>query len=219
MPTPQARILQGLIDEDIDPIQVHGPILESALTEDMLEACLTSPQSTVGISAAYTVKGRLTVLAIANATSVLVVQFQPNRPERESVRKMLEDRLLCREIGELFAFDLAPLVLALFKDHGLRVNNGVDIQSGCHTGPKREPLEAIGNALRDQCDINANRVRTVFDPDNTIWERDNWLADIAQRAWISHYLSQINVMEHEFQEVKRVNTTQFTDEVSPPSHT
>jgi hypothetical protein len=210
-----SQVIQTLIDADTEPIQVRGPVPESSLTDEMLALCMGNPDSPIGISSSFAKSRKLTVLAISNATNVLIIQLQNNAPR--NVRVLLEHRLLCRDVGDAYAFDLAPLALSLFMDHGLRINNAVDIQSACHTKGKRDPAVAIAHAVGDSVRTNQRNIRAVFTLESQLWDPNKGVPPLVQRAWISYYVSQINEMEHYFQEVKRVHTTKFTEDVSLPT--
>jgi hypothetical protein len=204
-------VLQTLIDDEIEPLQVEGPILETQVTRQMLESCLSHPYGTVGISGAFTSTRKLTVLAISGPEKVLVIQFQTKLSHDAYSRRLLMECCLCREFGSVFAFDIAHLALSLYMDLGIRVSNAVDIQSGCRT-KTRDPLSSIAHAIGDQCDIIPSNIRAVFDPVGFIWDGKHF-APVVQRAWVSHYLSDIESMKGPFGEVKPVNTKNFADEV------
>ena len=212
VPAMSRQFEQRLLGDYIEPITVKGPILETALSQSLIESLVDSSHATVGISPAYNTTGRLVVLAIANATSVLVIQFQ-NVPQDHHVRVLLRDLLLCRTGVKVYSFDIAPLALALYKDHGLHVDNAIDIQSACRT-KTRDPYLSIKYALSDKFEIFESNIRAIFNPESFTWNPKNVLFDLGQRAWIAHYLSQIKDMEHEFQAVAEVHTSKMPRDVS-----
>jgi hypothetical protein len=222
-------IYQNLIDEDEGPIQTYGPVLESALTPDDLEPFL---EKAVGLSGVYTKSGKLTLLAIADQSRrVLIIQFHSTQSDTRGKnrgpsangttvaasagRKLLEDSLLCRATGDIYAFDLAPLALSLYLDHELRITNGVDIQTGCPTKRARDPLTSIKFAWGDPAVVYDVNIRPVFeqmelDPNDAKRTETN----LVQRAWVSQRLSTLRDMEPRFDKVPRIDTTKFTSEVS-----
>lgn len=217
-------IHQNFIDEDIEPITVQ-PIHESQLTDEILDAFLDNSPNPLGIASAYSESGsHLVVLAIAHESNVLLVEFYSSKPSREgrgksgstpkirdrTGRSLLQDKLLCRPLGDIFAFDLAPLALSLYQDHGLRLTNGVDIQSA-GSEVDRQPLASIKLALGDSLAIYDDNVRGAFE--NTIYNSKR-TSDIAIRAWISQYLPQLGTMEDLYAKAKRIDTQSLTSGVS-----
>jgi regulator of nonsense transcripts 1 len=217
-------IHQNFLDEDIPTISVLT-VHESNLTEDHLRPFLDDCLRFIGIAPAYSESGsRLVVLAIATQSNVLLVEFYSSKPNRDNRgksagpiksrdntgRTLLQDKLFCRPHGDLFAFDFEQLALSLYNDGGLRLVNGIDIQSACC--PKnRQPLASIQFALGDTATIFEDNVRDSFenmtyDPKRT--------SEIALRAWISQYLPQLSAMEDTFANAKRIDTQKMHNVVS-----
>ncbi|KAJ7158646.1 hypothetical protein C8R46DRAFT_396107 [Mycena filopes] len=165
----------------------------------------------IGIAPGYSKSGSLVALAIADDTYCLIVQFYSNagaggnsrgrgrgrggRSQEQaprirdlSGRKLLEDIILCRNGGELLAFDLGPLSMSLYCGVDLRITNGVDIQSA-FSAVDRKPLSAIKAAIGDTLRIFEDNIVAVFQ--NPIYDPDkdqHCVSDLAMRAWISQYL-------------------------------
>lgn len=229
MPRP---IHQNLVDEDIEPISTLT-IHESSLTEELLLPFLNESPRPIGISAAYSeARSQLLVLAIANQTKVLLLEFYSSKPNNAKSdapiknrdytgRVMLQEKLLCRPIGNIFAFDLHEIVMALYQDHKIRLSNGIDIQSACPTIKDRHPITAIKALTRQQPVEKEDEEPLV-----TIWEdniRDVFanmahdpkrMSELALRAWISQYLPQLEGMEVMFANVKRIDTLKLAEAVS-----
>jgi regulator of nonsense transcripts 1 len=181
----------------------------------------------IGIAPAYSESGsRLVVLAIANQSNALLVEFYsskpgkgkstgPIKPRDNTGRTLLQDKLFCRTDGDLFAFDFQPLALSLYHDHGgLRLVNGVDIQSACC--PKaRQPLASIQFALGGTAAIYEDNVRDSFE--NMVYDPKR-TTEIALRAWIAQYLPQLGAMEEIFAQAKRIDTQKLADVVSLKLH-
>lgn len=157
-----------------------------------------------GISPGYSKSGSLTALAVTDQKYCIIVQFysnrldsgkakgkgrdQPNLQNRDlRGRRLLEELVLCRDTGQLYAFDFGPLSMSLFCDTDLRVTNGVDIQSG-FSAIDRKPLSAIKDALGDFMRVHDVNVRSVFM--NPVYleddrYRDRDLAQVANSSSVS----------------------------------
>jgi len=218
-------IHQNFLDEDIEPISVRT-VHEANLTEEHLQPFIDDSPQPIGIAPAYAESdSRLVVLAIANQTNVLLVEFYSSRPNRDgrgksassikprdnTGRTLLQDEIFCRPFGDMFAFDFEPIALSLYNDHGgLRLVNGVDIQSACL--PKnRQPLASIKSAVGDSATIYEDNVRDSFD--NMVYDPKRTTA-IALRAWIAQYLPHLGAMEETFANAKRIDTAKLPNVVS-----
>ena len=213
---------QTFVNEPTSRITVQT-VHENELTSAVLDAFFDSspPSQSIGLSPAYC-SGNLNTLAIAVTASVLLVQFSSKKKDRDAAkagsgsqarvgRKLLEEKVLCRPYGNVVAFDLAPLALILYSDHGLRLNNGVDIQSCCH--PKdRLPLFSIKQAAAD-IELFEDNVITAF---RSLEFDQNDTRELTLRAWVSHYITQLAGQEEIFEKAVKVNTMAFSDTVSVP---
>lgn len=218
MPRP---IHQNFVDEDIDPIMTL-PIHESILTEELLQPFLKETPRPIGISAAYSESGsRLLMLAIANQTKVLLVEFYSSKPSNAKLdapvknrdytgRNLLQDKLLCRPMGDILAFDLHEIVLALYQDHNMRLANGIDIQSACPVRD-RQPITAIKSAAGDTVTIWEDNIRDAFE--NMTYDSKR-MSEVALRAWVSQYLPRLAGMEEVFANAKRIDTHKLAEVVS-----
>jgi hypothetical protein len=219
MPPNNLRIQQNLIDEDDGPIEMCGPVPESQLTLDYLERFKST---IVGISPAYTASGRLSFLAISDRSHVLIIQFHGNQTKSEVAgkgrgrspngRNILQDHLLCQSVGSVYAFDLGLLALSLYFDHGLRIANGVDIQSGCPIRRARDPRASIKFAAGDN--VHERNISAIFE-EMVLDDKDSrrTFRNIALRAWISHRMSQLPDMEHHFERIPKVDTQKLNEVV------
>jgi regulator of nonsense transcripts 1 len=218
-------VQQNFLDEDIEPISVLT-VHEMNLTEEHLQPFIDDSPRPIGIAPAFSESGsRLVVLAIANQSNVLLVEFYSSRPIRDGRggksaspkardymgRTLLEDKIFCRPFGDIFAFDFEPIALSLYNDHGgLRLVNGVDIQSACF--PKnRQPLASIKLAVGDTVTIYEDNVCDSFE--NMVYDPKRTTA-IALRAWIAQYLPRLDTMEETFANAKRIDTAKLPNVVS-----
>ncbi|KAG6862497.1 hypothetical protein C0995_000044 [Termitomyces sp. Mi166 len=154
----------------------------------------------IGISPGYSSTGKLISLAIADDKICVIVEFNVFNPrgrsDRQNINRSalprnlgdLQEKILCRPAGELFAFDMGPLCLSIYADANLRVTNAVDIQSGL-SAVDRKPLTAIKEILGTSVTIKEQNVITVFYHPTYDPEDRKSATDLAQRAWISQLLA------------------------------
>ncbi|KAF8813316.1 hypothetical protein BYT27DRAFT_7071230, partial [Phlegmacium glaucopus] len=175
----------------------------------------------IGISPGYSDTGKLISLAIADDKLCRIVEF--SRPKNDNKRsdgkpppapspkvlngrQILQDQILCRTAGDIFAFDMGPLTMSLYCDlGGLRVTNAVDIQSA-FSAVDRKPLTGIQTALGDSVKINAPNVTDVFFNPTYDDKVRNCITDLAQRAWVSQFLVRYGNGAETFDKVPRIDT-------------
>ncbi|KAF8546988.1 hypothetical protein OG21DRAFT_1607572 [Imleria badia] len=178
----------------------------------------------LGLSGAYLPNGTLQVLAIADATTIFLVDFvkDKNKGRTNSLnslttegRDYLRDHVLGRTCGFLYAFDMGPLALALWQSHDLRIKQGIDLQSA---GPPstRAPSATIKFALAngDDAEYEDNIIRTFDDficekPTNAA--KCSTVTPLASRAWAAHYVSQLVSMEERLSQVSPIDTFRFNE--------
>ncbi|KAF8969176.1 hypothetical protein BDZ97DRAFT_269461 [Flammula alnicola] len=181
----------------------------------------------LGISPGYSSNGQLVSLAIADDKNCRIVEFQqpkgnnrrgnanakPAVPSQHILdgRALLQDNILCRTGGDIFAFDMGPLAMSLYADLGMRITQAVDIQSA-FSAVDRKPISAITAALGDPATsgvkIMADNVRDLFmhpvyNPDDSLRNR---ATDLAMRAWLSQFLPGYENGETTFEKVARIDT-------------
>ena len=189
----------------------------------------------IGISPGYSAAGKLISLAIADDKNCCIIEFSQPKSKRTngkpsstpkpetpppthkpgvfSGRQKLQDHILCRSAGDIFAFDMGPLTMSLYCDlGGLRITNAVDIQSA-FSAVDRKPLTGIQTILGDSVKINAENVTNVFF--NPIYNNEdrNCITDLAQRAWVSQYLVGSGNGAEMFDKVKRIDTKKLDSSV------
>ncbi|KAK7033216.1 AAA-12 domain-containing protein [Favolaschia claudopus] len=191
----------------------------------------------IGIAPGYSKQGGLVALAVANDKFCLIVEFYSDRhggsigvtPGRDrgngrkptskpqdrdlTGRKLLEEMVLCRDIGELLAFDFGPLSMSLYCAVDLRVTNGIDVQSA-FSAVNRRPLSAIKEAVGDTIRVWDDNVISVFE--NPIYDpaKDrHCVSDLAMRAWVSQYLFIVGNGVETFVKVPKINTKKLTSGV------
>lgn len=191
----------------------------------------------LGISPGYLPNGSLVSLAIADNENCRVVEFQeaktfegqaggrrnnakPATVSAASIegRNLLQDRILCRPAGDLLAFDMGPLAMALYTNLKLRITHAVDIQSA-FSAVDRKPITAINDALKETegvSKIKENVIRSVFlRPVYDLTENmRNRVTDLAMRAWVSQLLRELNNGEQTFEKVKKIDTKKLPAQVS-----
>ncbi|KAG6900797.1 hypothetical protein C0993_000116 [Termitomyces sp. T159_Od127] len=174
----------------------------------------------IGISPGYSSTGKLIALAIADDQTCIIVDFNipRGRSDRwQNVNRLtalrnlgeLQEKILCRPAGELFAFDMGPLCLSIYADADLRVMNAVDIQSGL-SAVDRKPLTAIKEILGTSVTVKEQNVISVFY--HLVYDPEDRKAatDLAQRAWISQLLAVYGNGEVTLGKVPRIDTQKLS---------
>lgn len=176
----------------------------------------------IGISPGYSAIGSLMSLAIADDKICRIIEFPrpKNGNKRTNVARqelqLLQDHVLCRTVGDIFAFDMGPLAMSLYCDlEGLRITNAVDIQSA-FSAVDRKPLTGIKTALGTTGSIKIkeeNVTNVFFNPIYDLEDR-NHTTDLAQRAWVSQYLVRSGNGAEMFDKVPRIDTKKLDPIVS-----
>ncbi|KAI9574013.1 hypothetical protein HD554DRAFT_581626 [Boletus coccyginus] len=220
-------IYQNLVDAGSDGRLEVVLVKMSSLNEDHADLRSLVERNEgrpLGLSGAFSPKGTLQVLAVADATTVILIDFtgDKNNGRADSSdpslttpgRDYLCDHVLGRTCGFLYAFDMAPLALALWQSHDLRIKQAIDIQSA---GPPttRAPFATIKFASDHKLN-EGNVVRTFDDficqiPDDAA--NPSSATPLAQRAWAAHYVSQLQSMEERLAHVPPIDTARFTEAV------
>ncbi|GLB40323.1 putative AAA domain containing protein [Lyophyllum shimeji] len=159
-PSRLLNLMQTLVDgAEFSLVRIPTTkVLELDITADTFTA-FDHPRP-IGLSPGFSSTGKLLALAIADDKQCTIVEFnvraapgygrnRGGRDDKPSLHRNLDDlqqTILCRPAGELFAFDMAPLSMSLWGDAKLRVTNAVDIQSGL-SAVDRKPLTAIKEIL------------------------------------------------------------------------
>ncbi|KAF8638330.1 hypothetical protein AX17_002350 [Amanita inopinata Kibby_2008] len=158
----------------------------------------------LGLSPGYADNGRLIALAIADDENCRIVEFQRTANKRDT----LQAKVLCRDAGDVFAFNMGPLSMSLFSDLQLRISNAVDIQSA-FSAVERNPLTAIRKIVGDSIQIFPENVEQLFR--EPIYDQKN-RAQLAIRAWVSQFLATYENGQEVFDKVPRIDTGKFADE-------
>jgi hypothetical protein len=226
------RIEQNLLDTRIGPLEVIS-ILETDLTDEKISSLLVGKPPTdaddvpdvvgpidIGIAGGYTASGTLSTLAVCVLSTIFLIQFRSKtKATNEAVtasRKLLQDSILCRPDVSLFAFDLAPLALALYYDHGLLLESGVDVQSGCTCEDPRNYVEAIqfATASTQVTKIYHDNIRNAFASKVRDVEKPETSRTLALRSWLAGYLPTLGDMKERLGEVPKINTKSMPADVS-----
>jgi hypothetical protein len=181
----------------------------------------------LGLSGAFKPTGPLQVLAIADATTVILIDFSGDKNNGRANssdsslttqgRDYLRDHVLGRTCGFVHAFDMGPLALALWQSHDLRIKQAIDLQSA---GPPmtRVPYATIKLASSGTTHklIENNIIRTFNnficqDPNDA--NHASTATPLAQRAWAAHYVSQLASMEDRLFLVPPIDTNKLSEAV------
>ncbi|KAF8239685.1 P-loop containing nucleoside triphosphate hydrolase protein [Tricholoma matsutake] len=219
-------LMQTLIDGELSLVPIPTTtIKESKISTDALS--VFDHARPIGISPGYSKDGKLVALAIADDENCKIIEFvltgslgrtREYRASSESTQNrnqdgllLLQEKVLCRNAGDLFAFDMAPLSLLLYCDASLRVTHGVDIQSGV-SAVDRKPLTAILEIVGDTAPVIKENVVTVFR--NPVYDKDdrNRATDLAMRAWISQFLASYQNGAETLAKVERIDTMKLMPE-------
>ncbi|KAG6329772.1 hypothetical protein ID866_9318 [Astraeus odoratus] len=225
-----SRIIQpNLVDLDIEGLTVKM-IKISDLNQDLTDLSTVVERNEgrpLGLSATYSPFGGLRLLAIADGTTVVIIDFESDNSKNNgrdtppidtstTGRDYLSDHVLRRTAGFVYAFDMGPLALALWQSHDLRIQQAIDMQSA---GPptSRSPFLTISLAVGDMTRIFKSNIRKVFDdyvyhiPDDVAISKTT--TPLAQRASVTHYISQLGSMEDRLAKVPPVDTFKLSDTV------
>ncbi|KAG1804544.1 uncharacterized protein BJ212DRAFT_891901 [Suillus subaureus] len=234
MPTVTRLLYQNFMQVDSGQLSAHI-ISESNLIEEQHQLCNLLERNegrALGLAGEFAPTGELAMLAIADMSTIIIIEFKLNlkkskgnehdkRPvtraskvNNTAAREFLTQNLLRRTTGFLYAFNLAPIALALYQTLGLRIANAIDIQ--CAGSKTRAPLTTIKQAVGDRhCIYDAN-INEVFCNDTIIDHlpaAKDGTTSLALRAWIAHYISQLSTMEDRLAQVPPVDTFRLSDEV------
>ncbi len=157
----------------------------------------------VGLAPIFSESGTLCRLALAVRTKAIIIQFHAKGKGAAAYkgRGVLSSEVLCNPDVMLLAFDFNKLAMALFAELGLRVRNGVDIQSAC--GTDREPLATIKFAVGDDVSVMEENVLATFESSTLDTKHMN---TFALQAWVAQCLPDYPSMEDLFQGAHTINT-------------
>lgn len=176
----------------------------------------------IGLSVGYDAKGLLETLAFTNGKACAIIKIDTRnkdalnkRPDRMAI---LEQHVFCRDAGEVFAFDMDIAAVSLCDALNLRILRAVDIQSAYQDNISRDrlPLDCIKACVGTNLRIAENNIKTVFsesyrDPKVDI---EKTFSSLTQRAWAAHFVASYQNADATFSEVKRINTKNFSSQVS-----
>ncbi|KAF8656239.1 hypothetical protein AX16_002675, partial [Volvariella volvacea WC 439] len=220
MPPPanQAQIIaQTLVNGRFDEFPTVI-VKEKDLTAERLS--VFDQAQPLGLSPGYAPSGALVALAIADDKNCLLVEFASGKsstnvnPESTwgKARQLLQDKVLCRDAGELFAFDFHRISSALYYYHRLRITNAVDIASAVDLKYRDSPLDVITAILGSETQLIKPNIKTKFKDLTYDIEERNRVAAPAERAWISQYLVTEGNGREIMDRVNRINTKDMNDE-------
>ncbi len=229
-PSPKIEIVQNLIHH---PNYYHLRIrqlvvYEADITELLLKVFSTNRDSgaeradPLGLSVGYTEEGKLAALAIADEARCCIIEFNSRSPPptRQEKMELLQKHVLCRTIGEIYAFDVAQIAMVLWSELGVKVARAVDIQSSfsdSDSSAERTPLFAIQACFgaSDNCKLNEKNIDRAFN--DLTYNRDEinrMRVDILERAWISRLLPSHENGISTFSTAKHIDTNGLDGQVS-----
>lgn len=186
----------------------------------------------LGLAPGFTDKGKLVSLAIADDKICKVIKFpiSPFSTRRGNNRddagpevanlananatSILEQKVLCRRAGEIFAFDAGSLVAGLFSDHNARVINVVDLQTAFEqVDHERRPISAVKAVIGPDNIIEKTLKQTFHENIHDPYDRNCYL-DLIERAWLSQFLPNFGNGASALGDVPRINTKDMAKPVS-----
>lgn len=196
---------------------IGGEFSSAKVTTEYLDETELSPSSLdvfdharpLGLSPGYSDKGRLIILAITDDQSCRLITF-PKGCRKSGGLAVLQDKILCRAAGELFAFDMGPLTMSLYSDLGLRIASAVDIQSSL-SAPGRQPLTFIRKLVGDSAPIEPNQIEAIFREPIFDFGNRHHPYQLAARAWAAYFLATFENGQEIFDKVPRINTKDMKD--------
>ncbi|KAG8213318.1 P-loop containing nucleoside triphosphate hydrolase protein [Butyriboletus roseoflavus] len=218
-------IHQNLVDAGTDGKLEVILIKMSSLNEDHADLRTIVERNegrSLGLSGTFLHNGTLQVLAIADATTIILIDFAGDKNNGRAKssdsslttqgRDYLRDHVLGRTCGFLYAFDMGPLALALWQSHNLRIKQAIDLQSA---GPPSTRAPRATMKLASTHKLNEGNITRTMN--SFVYEKRDDATQasattpLAQRAWAAHYVSQLVSMEDRLFQVPPINTTKLPD--------
>ncbi|KAG1876584.1 hypothetical protein DFJ58DRAFT_180742 [Suillus subalutaceus] len=203
MHTATKLLYQNVMQVDSGPLSAYI-ISESNLIEEQHQLCNLLERNegrALGLAGEFAPTGELAMLAIADTSTIVIIEFELNskkskgneRPvtpaskvDNTATREFLTQNLLRRTTGFLYAFNIAPIALALFQTLDLRIANAIDMQ--CAGSKTRAPLATVKQAVGDlHCvyDVNINNLFRNDTIDHLPAAKNASTTSLALRAWIA----------------------------------
>ncbi|KAL1674226.1 hypothetical protein EV122DRAFT_221090, partial [Schizophyllum commune] len=221
MAIPQLTVEQNLV-------KLRQPSIECSIYKDTDLTpdafAVFEPAQPLGLNPAYSeTTGQLVCLAIASDRHAVIIEFfageRPPRTGRASPsddavagRAVLQEHVLARDAGQTYAFDYGPLAMALYTDIGVRVKNGLDVQSACkETAPTRKHVDVVKALVGEERVYENNLKRaaeqTKFEFDLPTNRRCSALVPL---AWLAQFVATYEGGLSTFAEVKPIDSERFT---------
>ncbi|KAI0078806.1 hypothetical protein K474DRAFT_1683625 [Panus rudis PR-1116 ss-1] len=170
---------------------------------DVLLSCNIG-DNTLGVAALYGSQCRMVAIALASLDKVLVIRLPSTKDcgKGRSIQKAdlsLLQQLTCNREIRLLSFDMDRISTALFLDHGVLINEAVDIQSlSPHKAP-RDSNERLFATLGGEDSLYKEKVLKVFKESTAV-------DDLAVRAWASYIVSTLPTFLTDRKAVKPIAT-------------
>ncbi|PPR00901.1 hypothetical protein CVT24_000386 [Panaeolus cyanescens] len=174
--------------------------------------------SPLGLAPGYGKDGKLIALAISDGKNGRLIEFKPERISTET-RTDLQDLLSSNPSG-VYAFDCGTLAMSLYMDLGVRLKDGVDIQSAFPQSTFRKPQHVIkeafgkGDSVKLLADnlshIYLNTTYDIEDPQRHL----HWY----QQAWLAQFIVNFSNNRDAFSKVPKINTADLNFNVRDSSN-
>ncbi|KAF9048673.1 hypothetical protein BJ165DRAFT_1043052 [Panaeolus papilionaceus] len=176
---------------------------------DEIDLSVFSRNSPLGVAPGYGKDGTLIALGICDGENGLLIEFKPQRIMTEA-RESVQD-LLCNNPSGIYVFDCGTLAMSLYKDLGIRLKDGNDIQSAFPQAgrqPTRVVKEAIGKGQAAKI-VENNLAHIFHNPIYDLEDRQrhlNW----SQHAWVAQFIVNYYNNRQAFDKVKKINTADLS---------
>jgi regulator of nonsense transcripts 1 len=215
---------QALVETGKDDVEYKVTVIPyKELTGDDM-ADFVDNATPLGLGAGYW-KGStsLAALALVGSLKAIVIEFpQPTRKGQADITPTIDIDseeyqtllvVLARTVGELFAFDLAPLVMALYLEKGLRLSNAIDVQSAFPNVNRYSVAAVLKAALGDDIKLYEKNLADAFndatyDPDS----RTAYLGPV-KRGWLAFYLGSVDDAVMTYSSTTKIDTLDMSDGV------
>ncbi|TFK70342.1 hypothetical protein BDN72DRAFT_549686 [Pluteus cervinus] len=148
----------------------------------------------LGLAAGYDQGGKLIALAISDPNTCKIIDVSSiskskARHTSDEALHFLEDKVLCRSAGELFAFDAGPITVSIYTSLRLRITGLVDIQTAfLEKDQDRAPLASVLEIMGSDGAVYEDNVKELFNEPVYDPEDKNCRIDLATRAWLAAFL-------------------------------
>jgi len=188
-----------------------------AVSIQHLQPLLDATDRTLGVSATYGGTCQLSSIAFSTLSQVVVVNFparhasQPKQDAKQGrvarSKSLIQDHLLLNPKFQKHAFKMDQLVIALYLDLSVRINDAVDMLS-VNTNDNRQSLAALMNAMGGEAGLRKKNVQSLFFGTSKSPTVDA-ATGVALKAWAACRAATLPHMSSRFASLPRIDTKTF----------